>query len=278
MGVKSTFLPLLMLCLIPFPQTPEQNAAHIKAFTERHAQYMSAPRIEETESVLEITANAPRPLDDILAALAHQHGWHINYEEPQFGKSEIVDQTTPSWLEQHPNGPRAYGIAGGAFHVKIAIDGYFPDDPMQILPPLVEAYNRSGNPGRFQLRVVNELAFDIIPTGSSDGPQTPLLDTMMSFDASADVGAYPTLRRFCEELSRETGHIRPAGDAKGTPHEIAEICAHPRERRDVLRAAREQPAEARLGDEFLERLRAARLGLLVERPDLVRSWLRAVSA
>jgi len=206
MGVKSTFLPLLMLCLIPFPQTPEQNAAHIKAFTERHAQYMSAPRIEETESVLEITANAPRPLDDILAALAHQHGWHINYEEPQFGKSEIVDQTAPSWLEQHPNGPRAYGIAGGAFHVKIAIDGYFPDDPMQILPPLVEAYNRSGNPGRFQLRVVNELAFDIIPTGSSDGPQTPLLDTMMSFDASADVGAYPTLRRFCEELSRKTGH------------------------------------------------------------------------
>ena len=206
MGVKSTFLPLLMLCLIPFPQTPEQNAAHIKAFTERHAQYMSAPRIEETESVLEITANAPRPLDDILAALAHQHGWHINYEEPQFGKSEIVDQTAPSWLEQHPNGPRAYGIAGGAFHVKIAIDGYFPDDPMQILPPLVEAYNRSGNPGRFQLRVVNELAFDIIPTGSSDGPQSPLLDTMMSFDASADVGAYPTLRRFCEELSRKTGH------------------------------------------------------------------------
>jgi hypothetical protein len=206
MGVKSTFLPLLMSCLIPFPQTPEQNAAHIKAFTERHAQYMSAPRIEETESVLEITANAPRPLDDILAALAHQHGWHINYEEPQFGKSEIVDQTAPSWLEQHPNGPRAYGIAGGAFHVKIAIDGHFPDDPMQILPPLVEAYNRSGNPGRFQLRVVNELAFDIIPTGSSDGPQTPLLDTEMSFDASADVGAYPTLRRFCEELSRETGH------------------------------------------------------------------------
>src|SRR5580704_10918142 len=206
MGVKSTFLPLLMSCLIPFPQTPEQNAAHIKAFTERHAQYMSAPRIEETESVLEITANAPRPLDDVLAALAHQHGWHINYEEPQFGKSEIVDQTAPSWLEQHPNGPRAYGIAGGAFHVKIAIDGYFPDDPMQILPPLVEAYNRSGNPGRFQLRVVNELAFDIIPTGSSDGPQTPLLDTEMSFDASADVGAYPTLRRFCEELSRETGH------------------------------------------------------------------------
>lgn len=167
---------------------------------------MSQPRIEETESFLEITANAPRPLDDVLAALAQQHGWHINYEEPQFGKSEVVDDTAPSWLEQHPNGPRAYGIAGGAFHVKIPIDGYFPDDPMQVLPPLVEAYNRSGNPGRFQLRVVSQTSFDVIPTASGAGPQTPLFDTVMSFDATEDVGAYPTLRRFCEELSRKTGH------------------------------------------------------------------------
>lgn len=206
MAVRSALLPLLMLCLVTFRQTPEQNAAHVKEWTERHAQYMSEPRIEETESFLEITANAPRPLDDILSALAHQHGWHINYEDPQYGKSEIVDDTAPSWLELHPNGRRAYGIAGGALHVKIPIDGYFPDDPMQILPPLVEAYNRSGNPGQFQLRVVGKNSFDVIPTASGDGPQTPLLDTVMSFDATDDEGAYPTLRRFCEELSRKSGH------------------------------------------------------------------------
>src|ERR1700675_532378 len=118
--------------------------------------YMSKPRIEETESFLNITANDPRPLDGVLAALAHQqHGWHINYEDPQYGKSDIVDPTAPSRLEEHPNGPRASAIGGGAFHVKVPIDGYFSDDPMQILPPLIEAYNRSGNPGRFQLRVVS---------------------------------------------------------------------------------------------------------------------------
>lgn len=133
MGIWFTFLPLLMLCLLTFRQTPEQNARHIKAWTERHAQYMSEPRIEETESFMEITANAPRPLDGILAALAHQHGWHINYEDPQYGKSEIVHETAPSWLEQHPNGRRAYGIAGGAFSVRIPIDGYFPDDPISAM-------------------------------------------------------------------------------------------------------------------------------------------------
>lgn len=123
MDVKPAFLALV-LWLLPSPQTPEQNAAHIKAWAERHAQYMSQPRIEETEFSLEITANAPRPLDDVLAVLAHHHDWHINYEDPQFGKAEIVDQTAPSWLERHPNGPRAYGVAGGAFHVKIPVDGY----------------------------------------------------------------------------------------------------------------------------------------------------------
>lgn len=55
-------------------------------------------------------------------------------------------------------------------------------------PPLIEAYNRSGNPGRFQLRVVSKSSFDVILRASSDGPQTPLLDTVMSFDATDDVG------------------------------------------------------------------------------------------
>jgi hypothetical protein len=225
MGIRSTFVALLTLCLLVFRQTPEQNAPHIKAWTERHAQYMSEPRIEETESFLDITANDPRPLDGVLAALAHQHGWHVNYEDPQYGKSDIVDQTAPSWLEQHPNGPRAYGIAGGAFHVKVPIDGYFPDDPMQILPPLIEAYNRSGNPGQFQLRVVSKNSFDVIPTASGDGPQTPLLDTVMSFDATDDGDAYPTLRKFCEELSRKTGRTVVFGGS-GSPSENRLLQAH----------------------------------------------------
>jgi hypothetical protein len=206
MGVKSALLSLLVLCLVLLRQTPEQNAAHVKQWTERHTQYMSEPRIAETESFVEITANAPRPLDDIFSALAHQHGWHINYEDPVYGNAEIVDDTAPSWSELHPNGRRAYVVAGGALHVKIPIDGYFPDDSMQILPPLIEAYNRSGNPGQFQLRVVGKNSFDVIPTASSDGPQSPLLDTVMCFDATIDEGAYPTLRRFCEELSLKSGH------------------------------------------------------------------------
>lgn len=266
MDAKSTFLSLFVLWLLPLPQTPEQNAAYVKAWTARHAQYLSQPRIEETEYVLEITANAPRPLDDVLAALAHQHDWHINYEDPKYGKADIVDQTAPSWLEKHPNGPRAYGVAGGAFHVKIPIDGYFPDDPMQILPPLVEAYNRSGNPGRFQLRVVSKTFFDVIPTGASDGPQTPLLDTVMSFDATADVGAYPTFRRFCEELSRKSGHTVVFGGT-GSPSENGLLQAH------IEQHSVNQPARDILRQMY-KQVQSIRCWRLFYDPDSNQFWLR----
>lgn len=222
---KSLFPSLLLFSLLIFHQTPQQNAAQTNARTERRAQYLPQPKIEQTESLLEITANAPRPLDGILEKLTRQHGWHINYEDPRYGTSDIVDDTAPSWLEQHPDGPRAYGVAGGSFHVAIPIDGYFPDDPLQILPPLVDAYNRSGNPGRFQLRVVGDNLFDVVPTASADGPQIPLLDIVMSFDTSEESKAYPALRKFCEELSRESGQTVVFGGT-GSPSENRLVQSH----------------------------------------------------
>jgi hypothetical protein len=196
---------LLPFTLLVFPQPPDPNAAHTKEWTERHANYLSEPKIKETDSSLEITANDPRPLESILDALARQHGWHINYEDPRYGKVDILDDTAPSWLKEHPNGSRAYMVAGGAFYAKIPVDGYFPDDPMQVLPALIEAYNRSGNPGAFELRTANRESFDVIPTVAGDGPQTPLLDTVMDFDATEGDSAAVTLKKFCEELSLRSG-------------------------------------------------------------------------
>lgn len=265
MDGKFTFFSLLLLWLLPVAQTREQNAAHIKAWTEQHAQYMSQSRMEKTESSLEITANAPRPLDDILSALAHQHGWHINYEDPEYGKSEIIDDTAPSWLELHPNGPHVYGIAGGALHVKIPLDGYFPDDPMQILPPLIEAYNRSGNPGQFQLRAVGTNSFDVAPTASSDGPQTPLLDTVLSFDAEFEEGAYPTLRRFCKELSRKTGHTVVFGGFG--PSENRLLQAH------IQQHSLNQPAREILRQMY-QQVGSTDCWRLFYDPDSKRFWLR----
>ena len=61
---------------------------------------------------------------------------------------------------------------------------------------------------------------------------------------------------------------RSSGDPQVAQHRIGEVRADPRQCGNVLRAAGHHQAEARLGDEFVERLRGTRLGLLVERPNL----------
>ena len=218
MRSRFIFLSLLPLGLIIFWQTPDQHSAHVREWTERREGYFGEPKIKEAESWLEITANDPRPLDNVLGALKRQNGWHINYEDPQYAKADIVDDTAPSWLQEHPNGPRGYAVGGGAFRAKIVVDGYFPDEPRQILFALVEAYNRSGNPGRFELRTVNRESFDIVPTAAADGPQTPLLDTVMGFDATDADNAPATLRKFCEKLSVQSGPTVVFGGT-GSPSE-----------------------------------------------------------
>lgn len=107
-------------------------------------------------------------------------------------------------MQEHPNDPRAYVVAGSAFYAKIAVDEHFPEDPTQVLTALVEAYNRSGNPGRFELHPVNHESFDIVPTAAADGPRPALLDMVMDFDATDSVSA-SSLEAFCEELTRQSG-------------------------------------------------------------------------
>lgn len=200
------FPSILSLRLLTFLQTTNQNNDHAKQRAERNARYLSEPKINETESWLEITANDPRPFDSVLDSLVRQHRWHINYEDPRYDKADVLDDTAPSWLREHPDGPRAYSIAGSAFYFKIPVDGYFPEDLTQIIPAMVEAYNRSGNPGRFALRTPpNHEWFDVVPIAAADGPQKPILDTIMSFESSASTRADLSLTEFCEELSRRSG-------------------------------------------------------------------------
>jgi hypothetical protein len=222
-----------------------ENSAHAKEWTERRARYLAEPNIEESESWLEINANDPRPLANVLDALARQHGWHINYEDPQYAKADILDDTAPSWLREHPNGQHVYVVGGAAFSAKIAVDGRFTDDPMKILPALVEAYNRSGNPGHFELRTTtNHEWFAVVPTAAGDGPQTPILDTMMSFNVTNSVNINSSLRAFCDELTRQSGQTVEfwRGFSTGTPqeHETIKLHAQSEPAREVLRQILDQ--------------------------------------
>jgi hypothetical protein len=164
------------------------NQQHASDWEERRAQYRDA-KIVEADSWLQIDVNSPRPLDDVLATLASKHGWRLNYEDPQYGKADLV-----------------YGeIAGGAFSAKIPIRAEYPPDPEQVIPAVVAAYNISGNSTRFELRISKDEWFDVVPTAAAGGPQTPILDTPMNFDATESVNANSNLWAFFEELRRQTG-------------------------------------------------------------------------
>jgi hypothetical protein len=105
----------------------------------------------------------------------------------------------------------------------------------------VKAYNRSGNPGRFELRPISGDAFDIVPTPTAEDPQKPILDTVMSFDTKDSDSADSNPGAFCDALTRENGQAvefwRPY--ATGTSYFPAEarITLHVQNqpRRDVLR-------------------------------------------
>jgi hypothetical protein len=196
------FLPL---CIFLLGQRTVENGEYATQWAKRHAQYLSDPIINLKQSELEITADSPRPLDGIVAALAKRNGWHINYEDPVYGDDDVIDDTAPSWLEDHPNGPRGYGIAGSAFHTKIQINGQLRDQSEQVLSTLIADYNQSNNPGRFELQNAHG-QLDVVPTGTARGRQVPLLDTEMSFDEPGVATASVTLERFCDELSRQSGH------------------------------------------------------------------------
>jgi hypothetical protein len=181
-------------------QTTGQDQGHALSREERIAGYRHA-QIVETKSSLEIAVNFPRPLDDVLTALAKKYGWRINYEDPHYKKTDVVEVTAPSWLRQHADGPYAYAVAGGAFSAKISLRAGCRRDPQQVIAAVVKAYNSSGNPGRFEVRVSQDEWFDVVPTAAADGPEKPILDTLVGFDATPPTATEFSLQVFCKELA-----------------------------------------------------------------------------
>lgn len=196
---KGTVTSNQLTFLVP-RQEAGQGQGSTMSRAERLARYRDT-RIVESESLLEVSVNSPRPLDDVLTALAKKYGWRINYEEPHYRKADVVDVTAPSWLKEHPGGPFAYAVAGGAFSAKIPLrDGHHPDAE-QVIAAVVKAYNSSGNPGRFELRTSNDKWFDVVPTAAAEGPEKPILDTLVGLEATSPRITKLSLDGFCDELT-----------------------------------------------------------------------------
>src|SRR5215475_1915416 len=74
-------------------------------------------RVELRRSADSVTiiANGPRPLEQAVNRLSDEYGWTIDYEDPPYGPSDVVDATAPQWRAQNPTAKGVVVVRSGEF-------------------------------------------------------------------------------------------------------------------------------------------------------------------
>lgn len=165
-------------------------ASHV--FPQEHSKksYLNKAVISQNGDTVYIFANAPRPLAQVLDALEKKYWWKVNYEDPRLTSDlDLVDDVGPRYLEAHP-GARAPIPGGGAFGVDFPSGSASgkPPDEYSTLQVIIDAYNHSGNPGRFELRRDDKGNFDVVGIAAYDNrgdlvQQKPVLDVAITVAA-----------------------------------------------------------------------------------------------
>ncbi len=171
------------------------SAAFAKIAAQRNTPYLRQASITETSKAVHLTANSPRPLLQTLDALRLKYGWVVNYEDPAY-------TSTLDLVESPDNSPRLLLPAGGNFAVEFPVRSPLEDQTLQLI---VDAYNQSSNPGRFELRRTNEGRFYVVGTSARNRANVitlrhPLLDTAVTIPARQRTVA-DTLNLLCHVLA-----------------------------------------------------------------------------
>jgi len=185
----------------------------LHAFPEDHSKksYLDRAVISQTGDTVHIFANAPRPLAQALDALERKYWWKVSYEDPCYTSDlDLVDNIDPQYLKGHP-GARAPVPSGGAFNVDFP-SGPTPDKPpdeYSTLKAVVDAYNDSGNPGRFELRSDGKGNFDVVGVAAHDKGgrvvrQKPVLDLSITV-APRQTNAKDAIDLIRQALARQIG-------------------------------------------------------------------------
>jgi hypothetical protein len=127
----------------------------LSAQTSSAPSFMPSAIVEHSTAGGTVTANAPRPLRQVIEAVSQEYGWIVDYEDPVYrSKFDLVDSTDPTWRANNPNAKGAVRVAGGSFQSNFpepsSTSGV--DAENQVLQKLVADYNASGNPGKFVVR------------------------------------------------------------------------------------------------------------------------------
>jgi hypothetical protein len=175
--------------------------------------YSEQATILETSGKIQLVANDSRPLAQALNALQQKYGWRVNYEDPQYAsKLDVIDAKGLQDKSPSPNGQRRVP-SGGSLVAELGAapaSNVVPDEK-KTLQALIDSYNRSSNPGRFELREnLTEQVFDVVGTAAHDNQgrisqQQVLLDLPITID-SQERSFSDTLDLVCQKIA-EKSHI-----------------------------------------------------------------------
>jgi len=181
---------LLASCLLCFACTRGASAS---------ASYAKDAAITETGGAVRITANSPRPLEQMLDALQRKYGWIVNYEDPQYESAVDVVNAADEKFKVPAGGNFTFEFSGAA-----------PDEE-KTLQHLVDAYNKSKNPGHFELRRTEDSVFNVVGIAAHKD-NGDLVQQKAPFDRpltlpSQEQTIDETVTHICAELSKR-GHSK----------------------------------------------------------------------
>jgi len=179
--------------------------------------YLKHAEVSETQGTVHVLANNPRPLAQTLDALREKYGWVVNYEDPRFlSKLDVTEAASPmpggSKAQLFPGGGRfgAEFPVGSAASTPPASEQASSAEEEKAVQLIVDSYNRSDNPGRFELRKTGQQgSLSVVGTAAHDVkgrilPQKPVLDSPVTL-LRKERTATATIQLLCEKLTALSG-------------------------------------------------------------------------
>lgn len=158
------------------------------------------------------SCNFPDPMLEAISTIRLEYGWRVSYEAPPFFSDfDLVDNTPPKWLEEHPNARKGKRVAGGRFTSSYTeyVDMSQSKAGESVLKKIIADYNASGNPGKYKLLKLDDGIYDIVAASvkNKDGVEQkiePILDTVISIPEQ-ERSLLDTVEMVLAEITRKTG-------------------------------------------------------------------------
>jgi len=115
-----------------------------------------------------------------MNALEREYGWVIDFDDPIWTESDTTAQNNPVWDAQHPGNPSRMP-SGTSFQSTFTEGPDTSRSPIAVVTKVVEDYNASDNPGRFDVRRSPSGRIEVTGTPRDPGRTTvDILDTRVS--------------------------------------------------------------------------------------------------